>query len=385
MPSQPPDYDLIIIGAGIHGAAVARAAACDGYKVCLLEQYSEAGLATSSSSSKLIHGGLRYLESFQFGLVKECLKERRILLRTAPSLVRLVPFYIPVYQNNKRPVWLIHLGLLLYRLLGGGQFRKLKQSEWPTLDGLSLQKLTAVFEYGDGLTNDKQLTQAVLQQAVNNSAVFLPQTTLKAIEIKDNMVKASTDKQTTITGRMIINASGPWVNEVLSKVSPAVSRLPIDLIQGSHIVIPRCLDKGIYYVEAADKRVVFAIPWQQHCLIGTTESQFNGPPEQCRPLAEEVDYLLATWNRYFTDDLKHGDVLQQFAGLRVLPASDKKAFKRRRDTLLHTDNTLSPRIISIYGGKLTAHRSTAAAVMAIVHRQLPGYRRTDTSELSLPA
>ncbi|MCK4709220.1 MAG: FAD-dependent oxidoreductase, partial [Gammaproteobacteria bacterium] len=180
------DYNLIIIGAGIHGAAIARAAVHDGYKVCVLEQYSEAGLATSSRSSKLIHGGLRYLESYQFKLVRECLHERAILLKTAPSLVRLIPFYIPVYKYNTRPPWLIHLGLFIYRLLGGGKIRKLKKSEWKNLDGLDTNNLISVFQYHDALTNDKKLTQVVLQNAINKGADFKTDSELIKINIKDD-------------------------------------------------------------------------------------------------------------------------------------------------------------------------------------------------------
>lgn len=377
------DYDLIIIGAGIHGAAVANAAIHDGYSVCVLEQYSEAGLATSSHSSKLIHGGLRYLESYQFKLVRECLKERRILLKTAPSLVRLAAFYIPVYKNTRRPAWLIYLGLFIYRLLGGGPFRKLQKSEWKTLDGLSQHNLSAVFEYSDGLTNDKILTQRILQQATEKGAIFFSDTLVEKIEIDPDCVTVDTDTHGTISGRLIINAAGPWVNQILSIVSPTINTLSVDLVQGTHIVIPRSLSKGIYYVEATDKRVIFAIPWQQHCLIGTTETPFNKPPEQCKPLAAEIDYLLATWNQYFNDELTQGDVLQSFAGLRVLPGSDKSAFNRKRETILHCDKATSPHIISIYGGKLTAHRHTAELLMTIVHRHLAGHIRTDTSRLSL--
>ncbi|MDH5517928.1 MAG: glycerol-3-phosphate dehydrogenase/oxidase [Gammaproteobacteria bacterium] len=382
MPSKT-DYDLIIIGAGIHGAAVARAAVHDGYSVCVLEQYTEAGLATSSRSSKLIHGGLRYLESYQFKLVRDCLKERRILAATAASLVKLLPFYIPVYKNSRRPGWLIQLGLFIYQLLGGGPYRKLKKSEWEKLDGLSQKDLLAVFEYTDGLTDDKKLTQQILQRAIDKGLRFFTNCHVDKIQVQSDTVTVSTDTHPDISCRILINASGPWVNQLLARVSPAVSTLAVDLVQGAHIIIPRTLSKGIYYVEADDGRVIFAIPWQQHCLLGTTETAFTQQPEDCKALASEINYLLTTWNRYFSDHLRHDDVLQSFAGLRVLPASDDTAFKRKRETVLHCDNDTAPRIISIYGGKLTAHRHTAELLMSIVHQRLPGHSHTDTSTLPL--
>ena len=377
------EYDLIIVGAGIHGAAIARAASHDGYKVCIIEQYSQAGLATSSRSSKLIHGGLRYLESYQFKLVKECLLERTILLRTAPSLVKLVPFYIPVYKFNKRPAWLILIGLVIYRLLGGGKFRKVPKSEWSTLDHLNRKQLKAVFEYHDALTDDKKLTQLVLNDAIHQGAEFKPNCKLMTANLSSAKVQVSLNNQENIQAKLLINSSGPWVNEILKKITPPQNKLSIDLVQGTHIVIPRTIDKGIYYVEAPDQRVIFAIPWQQHCLLGTTESPFEDKPENTQPLSEEIEYLLATWNQYFNDKLTTDDILESFSGLRVLPGSDDSAFNRSRDTLLHTDNTENPKIISIVGGKLTAHRATAESVMQIVHQQIPGHAKTDTSKLHL--
>ncbi|MCK5335927.1 MAG: FAD-dependent oxidoreductase, partial [Gammaproteobacteria bacterium] len=260
---------------------------------------------------------------------------------------------------------------------------KLAASEWSQLDGLDTDNLTSVFQYYDALTDDKKLTQAVLQDAIKMGADFKPNNKISRIEIDGKYVKVQTNNQKTFSANILINASGPWVNNVLSKVTPAVNTLPVDLVQGTHIVIPRSLSKGIYYVEAADKRVIFAIPWQQHCLIGTTETPFNDLPEKTCPQPEEINYLLTTWNQYFNDKLSTEDILESFSGLRVLPASNGSAFNRTRDTVLHTNNDRNPKIVSIYGGKLTAHRATAEAVMEIVHKQLAGYEKTDTSKLSL--
>ena len=378
------NFDLIIIGAGIHGAAVANAAAHDGYRVCVLEQYAKAGLATSSRSSKLIHGGLRYLESRQFKLVKECLDERASLLKTAPTLVRQVAFYIPIYRHSKRPCWMIALGLFIYRLLGGGRFNKIPRSQWPTLDGLNNDDLVCVYQYFDAVTDDQQLTRAILNQAISKGAKFKTQTMVEHIQIEDDHVDVYTNNQHTLNARLVINASGPWVNNILTSTQPTQAPLSLELVQGTHVIIPRKVTAGVYYFEASDHRVIFAIPWQQHCLLGTTETVFEGNPEQLKPLAEEIDYLLNAWNQTFNDDLTSNDLIDAFAGLRVLPASDETAFKRSRDTFIHTDNADHPRLISIVGGKLTAHRATADQVMDIVHRELPGHPRVDTRQLRLP-
>jgi len=374
------DYDLIIIGAGIHGAAVARAASYDGYKVCVLEQYPQPALATSCHSSKLIHGGLRYLESFQFSLVKECLHERKSLLKIAPHLIKLVPFYIPVYKHNTRPGWLIFIGLCLYRLLGGGKFRKIPSSKWNQLDGININHLKSVYQYYDGQTNDQELTRAVLNDAIQQGAIFKPEHKVTHIHAQPERIVIQADNSTTLSCKILINASGPWVNKILEQTTPAIDELPIDLVQGTHIVLPRQLHKGIYYIEASDKRVVFAIPWQKHCLVGTTETIFDQLVENCQPLADEIDYLLTVWNQTFNDGLQAADIIESFAGLRVLPTSDDSAFRRKRDTNLHHPN---PKIISIVGGKLTAHRATAESVMKLVHKQLPGYKFSDTSNITL--
>ena len=163
-------YDIAIIGGGIHGAACAQAAVEKGYTVLVLEQYEKPGLGTSSKSSKLIHGGLRYLESGQFKLVRECLQERKHLLKSAGSLVRLVPFYIPVYANSSRPPWLIRLGLMIYTLFSGMTFKSIPTNQWQHLDGLKTEGLKKVFQYYDAQTDDQQLTEHVMSQAIKLGA-----------------------------------------------------------------------------------------------------------------------------------------------------------------------------------------------------------------------
>jgi glycerol-3-phosphate dehydrogenase len=359
-------HDLIIIGAGIHGAAVARAAAADGYRVTILEQYPEAALGTSSKSSKLIHGGLRYLETAQIKLVRECLKERRHLLEQRPDLVSLSPFFIPVYRHTGRSPWLIAAGLGLYALLGGKGFRLLSKSEWQTLDGLRTRDLRAVFRYWDARTDDKLLTEQILSEAVSMGTEVHYNATFQNARCDTDSCSvtfANDGKQHNLTGHALINAAGPWVNHVLKAVTPVIDPLDADLVQGTHIVVPGTLERGVYYLEAPqDQRALFAIPWKGGIMIGTTETIHRGEPEQAHPLESEITYLLETWNHHFENQLKHEDVIESFAGLRVLPASEGSAFSRSRDTRIHQDRS-NRRVLSIYGGKLTSHRKTASEVL----------------------
>jgi len=361
------NYDLTVIGAGIHGAAVAKAAAERGYRVLVLEQYGGPGLGTSSKSSKLIHGGLRYLESGQFRLVRECLNERRRLLQEQPDLVKLVPFHIPVYRHTRRGPWLITAGLSLYALLGGGGFNRVAQRDWPQLDGLKTTGLRQVFRYRDAQTDDRQLTARIVEAAQTLGAEVHFNATLDAAQCHADgcqvHFKTNAGPQSVRT-RNLVNATGPWVNTVLEKITPRITPLSIELVQGTHIVVPGTLERGIYYLEAPqDQRAVFVIPWQNNIMIGTTETPYQGNPAKVKPLESEIHYLLETWNHYFEHALERRDVVDSFAGLRVLPAGDRNPFHRSRDTLLHGDKQ-RPNVVSIYGGKLTSHHHTALRVLS---------------------
>jgi glycerol-3-phosphate dehydrogenase len=360
------DYDLVVIGAGIHGAAVAKAAAQRGYRALVLEQYEGPGLCTSSKSSKLIHGGLRYLESGQFRLVRECLHERQRLLDEQPDLVKLIPFHIPVYSHTRRRPWLIAAGLSLYALLGGKGFRRISRQGWRELDGLKTRDLKCVFRYWDAQTDDRQLTGRIVEEARRLGAQVHYDTRFVAAQctaVNCEISFETAETLHTVRACALVNASGPWVNTVLEKISPRITPLSIELIQGTHIVVPGTLKHGIYYLEAPrDQRAVFVMPWQGNIMIGTTETPYRGDPARVRPLEGEILYLLETWNHYFDKPIRREDVIESFAGLRVLPASDSNPFDRSRDTRLHRDINL-PMVLSIYGGKLTSHRHTAMRVL----------------------
>ena len=384
------DYDIVIIGAGIHGCAVAQAAAASGYRTLLLEQAAQAASATSSRSSKLIHGGLRYLESVQFRLVRECLRERALLLANAPHLVQLQPFHIPIYRTTRRRPWQIRLGLSLYALLGGKGFRRVAASQWDNLDSISTRELQAVYRYHDAQTDDRQLTRAVLASALTLGARVEFNSTVSQANCSGSrctiQYRSAGGKQ-QVSASTLVNATGPWVNRTLELVTPAPSQLSIDLVQGTHLLLPGKLRQGMYYLEAPqDQRAVFAMPWENHTLLGTTETLFRGEPESVVPLQAEIDYLLEVYNHYFETDLGPADVLEAFAGVRVLPRSDKNSFYRSRDTRLHVDAPACPRLISIYGGKLTSQRITAERVMQQLGPLLPQRTaKVDTRTLQLPA
>jgi len=385
-------YDVAVIGGGIHGAGIAQAASANGYSVLLLEK-SAIGAATSSKSSKLIHGGLRYLESYQFGLVKECLRERSILLRNAPELVKLVPFYIPVYRQTTRRPLQIRVGLQIYRALSGfgqdARFSALSSRQWESLDGLHQQDLQAVYQYYDAQTDDVALTKAVVESAQLLGAEVLCPAAFESASIHQQECEICVsvrDQQLIYSCGVVVNAAGAWVNQVLAKCSPRQTGLSVDNVQGTHIVVNDPAKKGVFYLEAPqDQRAIFAIPWKGKTMIGTTETVFTGEISNVLPLDSEISYLLDTYNHYFPVMFKNkSDVVEAFAGLRVLPRSSNSLFSRVRDTQLLTNVESKPRMISMYGGKLTAYRSTAERVIQRIRASLPQRKtRGDTRKLVL--
>ncbi len=362
-------FDLIVIGAGINGAGVAKLAAESGLKVLLLEQYTKPALGTSGKSSKLVHGGLRYLESGELQFVYKSLKERKYLLCQYPKLVKLKSFFIPVYKKSKRSRLTIFAGLFIYYVLGGfhkaNRFRLVPKKEYSTLDGLKTIGLKAVFQYYDAQTDDKKLTRAVLDEAINAGGTVKFSHEVKKANLSRTMCKIQCKNGFSAQAKVIVNAAGPWVNTVLDKVKPAVDKIEIDLVQGTHIIVAGSLDKGFYYLEAkSDGRAVFVMPWYDNILIGTTEKLHTTDPASATPSDAEIEYLLTIFNDYFPDrQIAQDDVLEKMAGLRVLPKADSSIFGRSREVKLKTDREQNPRLLSIYGGKLTSWHSTASKVL----------------------
>ncbi len=389
-------WDVVVIGGGIHGVGVAQAAAAAGHRVLLLEKAALAN-GTSSRSSKLIHGGLRYLERGELSLVYECLHERELLLRLAPELVELKRFHIPLYRTTRRRPWVIRVGLSLYAVLGGLEpnvrFGSIPRQQWADLDGLQTDGLEEVYYYFDAQTDDAGLTKAVMASAQSLGAELALPARFHSAELTANGCVVHYEfngKEVECLARVLINAGGPWVNEILRRVSPAQALREIDLIQGAHILVEGRLERGLYYVEAPkDGRAVFVMPHADGTLVGTTEVRFRGDPDSVQALRTEIRYLAGVLRHYFPRFLVDGwsELQSAWAGLRVLPAGPGHAFHRSRETILDVGRAGDGgpiRLLSIYGGKLTSYRSTAARALATVAASLPEREPVaDTRELPL--
>jgi glycerol-3-phosphate dehydrogenase len=389
-------FDVAVIGAGIHGTGVAQAAAAAGHSVLLLEQTSVAA-GSSSRSSKLIHGGLRYLETGQFGLVRESLRERGLMLRLAPELVRVQRFYIPVYAHTRRRPWQLRLGLSLYALLSSlrpeSRFGTVPRSEWATLDGLDTAGLQAVFWYQDGQTDDRALTRAVRDSALQLGAQLRCPARFESARLDDDGVLlryAQDETSIESRARVLVNAAGPWADRVARLITPAISVPALECVQGTHLVLPGTVERGIYYLESPhDGRAVFVMPWKGQLMVGTTETRYEGDPALVAPTAAETHYLLGVLKHYFPRwrAVAESDLIESFAGLRVLPAGPDRAFSRSRETQLIPDRPSKPRVLSIYGGKLTTWRAVSQRALGCIAASLPRRRavaRTDRLPLRAP-
>jgi glycerol-3-phosphate dehydrogenase len=281
----------------------------------------------------------------------------------------------------------------MYALLGGfdaaTRFGSVPKTEWPALDGLKTLDLDAVIRYHDAQTNDALLTRAVVKSALGLGAEIAMPAKFTGATLGEDGVKVSYDcgSNVEVKARVLVNAAGPWATEVARAVHPAIAVPDVDLVQGTHIVIPHPVTAGIYYVESpTDGRAVFVMPWDGATLIGTTETPYRGDPDQVHPLPEEEEYLLAVVRHYFPhlSALTRGDITGRFAGLRVLPAATQAAFDRSRETIFTTDRDARPRVLSIYGGKLTGWRAAAAHVMRRISPSLPAaVKRAETDLLIL--
>ncbi|MGB5097649.1 MAG: FAD-dependent oxidoreductase, partial [Porticoccaceae bacterium] len=372
------------------GAGVAQAAAAAGHSVLLIER-SAWGAGTSSKSSKLIHGGLRYLQSGALGLVRESLRERATLLRIAPHLVHRAEFHIPVYRESRYRPWQLYLGLTLYWALAGfgrrNAFATLPIALGTDFPGLRRSGLQTLFRYCDARTDDRRLTEAVVASAAGLGATLACPAKMQRAE----RVNAGWELEITKGGErllvdagILINCAGPWVDSVAATVHPTPPRPAFDLVQGAHLVLSSPVADRCYYLESpSDGRAVFFLPWQGKSLLGTTETLFHGNPDEAQATPAEEAYLLAVLRHYFP--AAEPVVTERMAGLRVLPQGATTVFKRSREVVLITDSPRRPRYIAVYGGKLTGYRATAAKVLRLAATALPRRRmRADTARLVLP-
>jgi glycerol-3-phosphate dehydrogenase len=358
-------YDLLVVGGGINGAAVARDAAMRGLKVLLVERDDLAG-HTSSASSKLIHGGLRYLEYYEFRLVREALREREILLRTAPHLVRPLRFVLP-QAKGMRPRWMIRAGLYLYdafSIRGSlGRSRAVARRE----GGIHapLAKPGRLLSYWDAWVDDARLVVLNAVDAAERGAEIAVGTELLCARRAGGLWQAELSGGRTIEARMLVNAAGPWVDEVLGRTSVA-ERGRLRLVKGSHIVLPALWEGGHGYIlQQPDGRVVFALPFLgRYTLVGTTDVPVETPADPAIT-AREICYLCEAVDRYFARQVGPGDVVWSYSGVRSLwddGAADAKAVTR--DYRLELDDTAGAKLLSVFGGKITTARALAEEALA---------------------
>ncbi|MGL4313715.1 MAG: glycerol-3-phosphate dehydrogenase [Sphingomonas sp.] len=357
-------YDLLIIGGGINGAAIAREAALNGVSVLLVDKGDLAG-ATSSASTGLIHGGLRYLEYYEFKLVAEALRERERLVHAAPHLIRPMLFILP-YEHSARPWWMLRLGLYLYDFLGGRmslpRSRGLRRSDTgfvaPLKDG------ARGFVYSDAQVDDARLTLLnAIDAAAHGAAINTRTELVSARRIGDHWDATLADGQ-RVSARAIVNAAGPWVHQMMGRLGVNAAA-NVRLIKGSHIVVPRLYDGDhAYILQQPDGRIVFAIPWQRDFTeIGTTDVPVNAPEDAVID-ADEIAYLCDAANRHFRQQIAPGDVVSTWSGVRPLyddGASEAKAVTR--DYVLELDAT-GPALLSVFGGKITTARHLAEEAVA---------------------
>ncbi len=361
--------DLLVIGGGINGAGIARDAAGRGLSVMLCEQGDLAG-ATSSASSKLIHGGLRYLEYYKFRFVREALKEREVLLAMAPHIVWPARFVLP-YENGLRPAFIIEAGLLLYDWLAPR--KRLRRSRRIALrgglEGAPLkQHFTTGFVYSDCRVDDARLVVLNALDAKERGAAILTRTRCVAAR-RDGalwhvtLLDAHTATMTTVSARALVNAAGPWAADVFADASGYEPGKKLRLVQGSHIIVPKLYaGDQCYVLQSDDQRIIFVMPYQtNYSLIGTTEVGFNGDPSKARISADEISYLCACVSRYFATPLSPSDVVASYTGVRPLyDDGAKNASAATRDYVL--DLNAPPKgapLLSVFGGKITTYRRLA--------------------------
>ncbi|PWG01576.1 glycerol-3-phosphate dehydrogenase [Sphingosinicella humi] len=355
-------FDLLIIGGGINGTAIARDASIRGATVLLVEK-DDLAQHTSSASSKLIHGGLRYLEYGEFRLVREALKEREILLRTAPHIVRPLSFVLP-HAGGTRPWWMVRAGLLLYRLLAwGSSLPSVARGDYRA--PLKPEMRDRVALYSDALVDDSRLVVLNAVDAAERGAEIATRTELLSAERVGDVWHAQLSGQRTVSAKAIVNAAGPWVADVLGGRLSEDSRSRARLIKGSHIVVPAMWEgEQAYILQQPDGRVVFAIPYEgQFTLIGTTEVPVSSPDE-ATITAQESDYLCAAANRYFERQLTPGEIVWSYSGVRSLyddGETDPKAVTR--DYRLELDDDPGAALLSVFGGKITTARALAAEAL----------------------
>jgi glycerol-3-phosphate dehydrogenase len=384
-------YDLAVVGGGINGAGIAADAAGRGLSVFLCEQHDLAS-HTSSASSKLIHGGLRYLEHHEFRLVREALAEREVLLAKAPHIVHPLRFVLP-HRPHLRPAWMIRAGLFLYDHLGKREKLPASRGVRFGLDSPLKAEITRGFEYSDCSVDDARLVVLNAMAARENGAHIHPRTRCVSARRSKGLwhlhLERADGSLYSVRARALVNAAGPWVDRFLREELRQKPPYGIRLIQGSHLIVPRLYEgEHAYILQNEDRRIVFAIPYlRQFTLIGTTDREYQGDPAKISISEEEIDYLLNVVNAHFKHQLGRQDILRSFSGVRPLcddESDDPSAVTR--DYTLALDNTPGEApLLSVFGGKLTTYRKLAEAALEQLAPHFAGVMKASwTASAPLP-
>ncbi|WP_374441278.1 glycerol-3-phosphate dehydrogenase [Stella sp.] len=389
---MPETVDLIVVGGGVNGAGIARDAAGRGLSVVLCEK-DDLGQGTSSRSGKLVHGGLRYLEYYEFRLVREALIEREVLLRAAPHIIWPMRFVLP-HRASARPAWLVRLGLFLYDHLGGRErlpgTRTLDLRRAP--EGAALADPPRIgFEYSDCWVDDSRLVVLNAIDAAERGARILPRTACLSARREGGLWRADLAGpagRETVRARVLVNAAGPWVKDVIGRVAGQNSARNVRLVKGSHIVVRKFWEGGhAYLLQNDDRRVIFVNPYEGDlCLIGTTDIPYEGRAEDVAIDDREIDYLLAVVNRYFRRQLGRDDVVHAYSGVRPLyddAAENPSAVTRDYVFDLDSAEGQAP-MLSAFGGKITTFRKLSEHALKQLAPFFPGLGPAWTAAAPLP-
>jgi glycerol-3-phosphate dehydrogenase len=389
-------FDLLIVGGGVNGCGIARDAAGRGNSVFLCEM-NDLASGTSSLSTKLVHGGLRYLEYYEFRLVREALIEREILWGIAPHIIRPLRFVLP-HHDGLRPAWLLRLGLFLYDPIGGRHLlpptRSVDLSRDEVGKPLVPHRYRRGFEYSDCFVDDARLVVLTARDAADHGAEIHTRTPAAQIRQVDGiwevaLESALSGERSIVRARVLVNAGGPWVEQVLAAGSGVNARAKVRLVQGSHIVVRKLYEHDrAYMFQNSDGRIVFVIPYQEDfTLIGTTDRDYDGDPAKVKASAEEIEYLCDSVSEYLANPIRPEDVVWTYAGVRPLyddGASDAKA--ATREYVFELDTPGGAPLLSIYGGKITTYRRLAEEALEKLAPYLHGTKAREgwTGKAPLP-
>lgn len=389
---QDPSVDVFVIGGGVNGCGVARDAAGRGYSVRLAEM-GDLASGASSRSTKLIHGGLRYLEYFEFRLVREALREREILWANAPHLVRPLRFVLP-YQRGLRPFWVLRLGLFLYDHIGGRKRLPPTRSLDLRRDGAGAPlkpEFVKGFEYSDCWVDDARLVVLNARDAANRGATIETRKKVVGAQARNGKWIVSlrdlvTSEENEVVARVLVNAAGPWVERVFSSIAPHDND-HVRLVKGSHIVVPKIFDhQRCYIFQNPDGRIIFAIPYEgDFTLIGTTDEDFSGDPAEVAITPQEIDYLCAAASDYFIKPVSSADVVRAYSGVRPLYGDPAVAAQdATRDYVIKREAVKGAPLINIFGGKITTYRRLAEKILEIIGETIGVRGAQWTAQTPLP-